>query len=395
MQLIFWCAAGLLTYTFVLFPAIVVARGLFRRRARYPLDFLPSVSVLVAAYNEENYLPDRINNLLELDYPADRLEIIVASDGSEDGTERVVRGFADRGVKLLSLPRGGKCAALNAASKVATGSVWVFTDANTVFARDAIRALVAPFSDPTVGGVAGDQIYERDNARSLSADGELAYWSFDRAMKVFQSRAGNVTSATGAIYAIRGELFQHVPPDVADDFQISTGIVAQGYQLKFSRNARAFEPVAVDAGAEYQRKVRVATQGLRGVLLRRELLNPLRFGFYSIQLFSHKVLRRLSAVPMLALLLASGLLWHRGGFFQLATIAQTTFYGLAVIGFVAKRSKIGTSKVFSMPFYFCMVHTAALVATCNVVRGARMPSWKPERYRPRTVAHADAEGFDL
>jgi len=395
MQLIFWCAAGLLIYTFVLFPAIIVARGLFRREADAAPGPLPMVSVLIAAHNEENYLSDRINNILDLDYPADRLEIIVASDGSEDATEDIARGFAERGVKLLSLPRGGKCAALNAAFEAAAGSVLVFTDANTVFAGDAVRALVAPLSDPEVGGVAGDQIYVRDDARSLTADGELAYWSFDRAMKELQSRAGNVTSATGAIYAIRRDLFEHVPLDVADDFQISTGVVAQGYKLKFARDAKAFEPVAVDAGVEYQRKVRVATQGLRGVVLRRELFNPLRFGFYSIQLFSHKVLRRLSAVPMLALLLAGGWLWRSGAVYQLAMLLQAAFYALAVIGFATRRSAIGTSKAFSIPFYFCMVHTAALVAALNVVRGARVPRWTPERYQPRPVAHMDAEGFDL
>ena len=376
---IFWAAVGLILYTYVFFPALVVARGRLFERPFEKSDHTPSVSVVIAAHNEEAHIGSRIENLLGQDYPLDRVEILVASDGSGDRTDAIASGYADRGVQLISGPRRGKGQTLNAAVAQATGDILVFSDANTHFRPDAVRRLVRPFSDRSVGGVVGNQIYTRDAHGSPTADGEMAYWDFDRMMKNAQSRAGSVTSATGAIYAIRRALYHPVPKYAMDDFVISSGVVAKGGRLVFAADAVALEPVAVAAEAEFSRKVRVITQGLYAVRVMRELLNPLRYGFYAHQLAWHKILRRFMVLPILAILVVSPWLWEHGLGYQGVVAGQVAFYGVAALGFALRRARPTRWKVPALAFYFCMVNAAALIAIANNFSGRHIGSWTPSR----------------
>lgn len=248
-----------------------------------------------------------------------------------------------------------------------------------MFAPDAIRSLVRPFADAGVGGVAGNQCYSSSGRVGAAGAGERFYWAYDRTLKRFQSRAGNATSATGAIYAIRRHLFRPVPEGMTDDFVTSTGVIAQGYRLVFAPDAIAYEPVAGNRGKEWGRKVRVITRGLRGVFYMRQLLNPFAYGFYSLQLFSHKVLRRLMAFSYLALLMTSPLLWRRSAIYRVATLGQLTFYSLGLLGLWQNGRSLGRSKIFTIPFYFCMVNAASLQAVWNVLRGHRIARWEPQR----------------
>jgi hypothetical protein len=167
---------------------------------------------------------------------------------------------------------------------------------------------------------------------------------------------------------------------VTDDFVTSTRVIAQGYRLVFAPDAVAHEPVAASSGMEFGRKVRVITRGLRAVLVMRELLNPFRFGFYALQLFSHKVLRRLVVFPLLILLVVSPLLWSEGLFYQAVTLLQVAFYGCAGLGMLlGSRTRSKLLKVFTIPFFFCMVNAASLIATLNVLRGYRIELWEPQR----------------
>jgi len=374
-RLLFWAGAATLAWTLVVFPAVVLLRGVFLRRPHREGPITPRVTIIVSAHNEVASIGAKLESLLALDYPSEQVEIVVASDGSDDGTNDLVATFADRGVRLLPLDRVGKAAALNTAVGQASGDILVFSDANSLFAADALRALVAPFADPEVGGVAGDQRY-------LPSDGmvgERSYWSFDRIMKTYESQAGHVISATGAIYAIRRSLFQPVPGDVTDDFVISTGVIEQGHRLVFAPSAVAFEPVSAASDVEFGRKVRIATRGFRSVLARRALLDPRIHGFYSLQLFSHKVLRRLMAIPLLAIALATAMLWHRGGIYQLAGLAQAGFYGLAGLGIALGDRPAGRHPLLSLPAFFTIVNWAALLAAVNVLRGRRIERWEPAR----------------
>jgi cellulose synthase/poly-beta-1,6-N-acetylglucosamine synthase-like glycosyltransferase len=378
MLAVFWSAVGLVVYTYVLFPLLQLARGLLRRRAPALADFTPHVSMVICAHNEAESIGEKIENVLSLDYPPEQLDVVIASDGSDDGTEEIVGRYAGRRVQLLSLPRQGKIPALNTAVRAAAGEILVFSDANSLYAPDAIRALLRPFADPRVGGVAGDQRYEDHADTSGESSGERTYWDFDRKLKEWQSRAGSVTSATGAIYAIRRALFSPVPSSVTDDFWVSTGVIDRGYRLVFAPNAIAYERPAASSGVEFQRKVRVITRGLRGVLLRRRLLNPFRHGFYALQLFSHKVLRRLVVLPLLVLLATTPWLWQAGPFYQAALVGQAGVYGLAAVAALLGPRR-ARSKLFTIPFFFCMVNLAALIAALNVARGRRIDSWQPTR----------------
>lgn len=376
---VFWGALALIAYTYLLFPVLLAIRGALWRRPVQAADIEPTVSMIIAAYNEADTIAAKIENLLALDYPPDRFEVVIASDGSDDGTVAVASRYADPRIKVLDLPRLGKAGALNEAVRASRGEILVFSDANSMYAPDAIRALVRPFADPTVGGVAGNQRYLAGKDAGQTGAGERSYWSFDRLLKRTQSRAGNTISATGAIYAIRRTLFKPVPEGVTDDFVTSTRVIAQGYRLVFAPDAVAYEPVAHRSDIEFGRKVRVITRGLRGVLVMRELLNPLRYGFYAIQLFTHKVLRRLMFVPLLALLATAPFLWDAGPFYRLALLGQLAFYGSALMGWLLRGTRLGRLKVFAIPFYFCVVYTAALIATWNVLRGQRITRWTPQR----------------
>jgi cellulose synthase/poly-beta-1,6-N-acetylglucosamine synthase-like glycosyltransferase len=380
MSLIFfWTAISLLVYTFVLFPALIIVRGLVFRKPYKRAESTPSVSLIVPAYNEEKCIEAKIQNILSLDYPGQKLEVLIASDGSTDHTDEIVRTYAGRGMKLLSLPRRGKQEALNDAASVAHGDILVFSDTNNIFATDAIRSLVSSFADPDVGGVAGNQIYLTDGVGGASSDGERSYWGFDQMLKYFQSEAGNVTSATGSIYAVRRSLFRNVPPGVPDDFFISTQVIAQGFRLVYAREAVCYEPVTESSNREFSRKSRIIMQGLYGMLVMRELLNPLRYGFYAIQIFSHKLLRRLMFLPLILLILVTPFLWNYGLFYQLTMLAQIGFYGLALLGLLFDGKVPGNIKTFTIPFFFCMTYIASLLATLNLLRGRRVFFWETER----------------
>ncbi|MGH3027046.1 MAG: glycosyltransferase family 2 protein [Gaiellaceae bacterium] len=390
-RLFFWSAAGLLAYTYVLFPLLVLLRAALRPRPYESREITPTVTLVISAHNEAASIGAKLENLLSLDYPDDRLEIVIASDGSDDGTDELVRGYAERGVRLVSLPRVGKAAALNAAVAEAGGEVLVFSDANSIYASDALRTLVKPFADPAVGGVAGDQQYlSRDDADAI-ASGEQRYWDLDRLLKAAESRAGSTISATGAIYAVRRSLFRSVPPGVTDDFFTSTEAIAQGYRLVFAADAVAYEPVAKTGEVEWGRKVRVMTRGLRAVLMRRELLDPRRHGFYAVQLLTHKLLRRTMVFPLALAAMSSPLLWRRGRIYRAATLAQAAVYGLGAGGLLLRDRPLGRRKAFMLPAFFCFVNAASLRAAWNVVRGHRIDRWEPQR--PPAAEREDAQSL--
>ena len=389
---LFWLLSAVIAWTYVGFPLVVLARGRWRRQPIQAGPGTPSVSVVIAAHNEAPVIRRRIENLLGLDYPADRLEVIVASDGSTDGTVAAASAVASDRARVLDLGRVGKADALNAAVATATGEILVFSDANSEFASDAIRQLTRPFADPMVGGVAGDQRYAVHDA--TNGAGERQYWDLDRRLKQAESAAGNVISATGAIYAIRRELFQPVAVGVTDDFFTSTAVIAQGRRLVFAEAAVAYEPVARDERAEFGRKVRVMTRGLRGVVVRRALLDPRRHGFYAVQLATHKLLRRVVVFPIIGLAIVSPTLWRRGSIYRLATLGQGVAYALAAAGLLLADRPIGRRRWLAIPAFFVWANVAAMQAVANLVRGRRIDRWDPNAARSETPSAAAPERPD-
>jgi len=387
---LFWSSLGILIYTYFIFPTITVLRGFLMKKPikqKVGTD-LPTVSLLIAAYNEADVIAAKLTNSLASDYPAAKMEVIVASDGSDDGTDQIVADYGGPQIHLLALERQGKNRAITRAAQAARGEILVFTDSDSMLEKDALRQLVTPFEDSQVGGVGGSYHYLRNGT---GGEGERTYWSFDRWLKILQSEAGNITGTTGHIYAIRRNLFVPVPPGVTDDAYISREVIRQQSRLVFAPNAIARGPIADPAG-EVRRKVRVTTRGLRCVWEQRYLLNPIVYGYYAIQLFSHKVLRRLMVFPILGLLLSSPWLWSQGFFYRWAMIGQLAFHSLAVVGYKKRDASIGRLKFFGFPYHLDMVNLATLAGVTKLLLGVRYDVWTVERANQDDLPFDRSEG---
>jgi cellulose synthase/poly-beta-1,6-N-acetylglucosamine synthase-like glycosyltransferase len=375
---LFWSSVAVVIYATLGWPLALALRALFPAPAPRPASTAwPRVSYLIVAHNERAQVDAKLANTDALDYPADRLEVIFASDGSDDGTDARVSELWRGAVggpqrRLLSLPRIGKNAAMNAAAEAATGEILVFSDADSHLAPDAIRRLVLPLTDPAIGAAGGDFRYS-----GSGGDGERAYWSVDRLWKRLECRAGSMTSATGQIYAIRTELFQPVPDGVTDDFFVSTGAVAAGRRLWFAEDAVATGPVGSSAPAEFRRKVRVTARGLASVWERRALLKPRRHGFFALQLFTHKVLRRALGLPVALAFASAVALAPIDPRYAAAAVAQALLHGAALAGWLLRDRTVG--RAFALPLYVDLVLIAGLLAILDVARGRRHRSWVPDR----------------
>jgi cellulose synthase/poly-beta-1,6-N-acetylglucosamine synthase-like glycosyltransferase len=383
VKIAFWGAAAAIAFTYVIAPIVIIVRGLLRPRPAQPAPIEPSVAVVIAARNEAARIGDRVDNLATLDYPPERLQVVIASDGSEDDTVAIARRRAadapQLDVAVLDLGRVGKAEALNAAITRTTAEVVVFSDANTAFAPDAIRQIVAWFADPEVGGVAGNQVYLPRSATIDDSHGERGYWDVDRILKRAESAAGSTISATGALYALRRELVPTVIGGVTDDFYVSTAVVAAGRRLVFAPDAVALEPPAPGSRLEYRRKARIMTRGLRGVAARSSLLDPRRHGFYSFQLLWHKVLRRVMVIPLIVIAVSSLALAGAGLVYRLVAVAQVAGYLLAAAGLASPRSRLGRTRTAALAAFFVMVNAASLEAIWNLLTNRRIDRWEPRR----------------
>jgi len=380
MSVLFWACVCYVLYVYALFPILVLLRGRLARRPYVCSELTPSVSIVIAARNEEASMGRRIENLLALDYPENRLDVVIASDGSDDRTDEIVRGYAGARVALVAPGRVGKPEALNAAVEAARGDVLVFSDANSVFRADAVRRLVAPLADPSVGGVAGNQVYLPPDVGDASVVGEQQYWDLDRALKRAESDAGSVSGATGAIYAIRRSVFTRLRRDVSnDDLLESLGVVAQGRRLVFEPEAVAYEHVAETTRVTFERRVRVMVGGFRCLWVMRGLMNPFRHGFFAVQLLTRKVLLRTMVIPLAALSIVAPFLWTHGLVYRLAVVGELEFYVLAVLGALLREAPTGKKRIFALPAYFCLVNIASAKALLQMARGERYERWEPAR----------------
>jgi hypothetical protein len=393
---LFWGSLAWLAWSFVGFPLVLAVWAVVApapKPARIDGEGAdgdaawPRVSYVIVVHNERAVILDKLENTARLRYPREKLEVIVASDGSDDGTDELVRSWAgDVPIRLISLERVGKNKALNEAVALASGEILAFSDADSMLEPGALEQLVAPFADPSVGGVGGDYHY---GALADEGRGERTYWNIDRLWKRLESRVGSMTSATGQIYAVRAEGFSPVPDGVTDDFFVSTGAQARGLRLWFAEEAVASGPVTDTVDAEFKRKVRLMTRGLGSVMARKALLDPRRSGFYGVQLATHKLLRRLCGVPVAVLLWATPWLWTWHPFYQLALIAQLGVHGLAALAWWGREGPLGRSKLLSLPLFFDMVNVAGVLALVGHLRGERHLGWVPHRAAPKPPTPAE------
>jgi cellulose synthase/poly-beta-1,6-N-acetylglucosamine synthase-like glycosyltransferase len=381
---VFWASLASVGYAYVGFPMVAVVRGLLRREERYDHTATPTVSVVIAAHNEGAVISSKLANILALDYPRDRLAVVVASDGSTDETAaRVLAAGSDR-VRLLDLPRRGKGPTLNDAVAASPGEILVFTDADVVTPPEAMRHLIAPFADPRVGAVAAEK---RDREHGDTGTARVS-WRARRTVRQMLSRGGSVSGAQGHLYALRRELYRPLPPDVVDDFAIPAQALLAGRRLAYAPGA-VVSPLpgafATDAPrtVQFRRRVRLTALWLRALWAVRELLNPLRHGFFAFQLLSHKLLRRLLFFPLVALVPASAALRHRDRFYRAAMVGQLAFHGVALLAAALPRRRGRAWRVLRAPYRFDVPHAAAAVAVARLTRGrgADDTAWTPQRAR--------------
>jgi cellulose synthase/poly-beta-1,6-N-acetylglucosamine synthase-like glycosyltransferase len=380
LELVFFSCLAICFYIYFGYPLLLAVIAAVRRREVRQQAITPSISVIIAAHNEEKIISEKLENTLGLDYPKDRLDIIVVSDGSTDRTEPMVTQYEEQGVRLLSLARCGKMQALNRGVASATGEILVFTDANAILEASALRQLAANFSDPEVGGVCGNQKYRQKQSGDCAGQGENLYWTYDKFIKRLESQVGSTIGADGSIYAIRRNLFIPIDdPAQADDFAVSARVVTQGYRLVFEPAAVSYEEPPASSEREFWRKVRVTNHSLRSLLDLSEALNPWRTGFYALELLSHKVLRYLVPLFLLMAFLANVILARASDFYQFLLLGQMLFYGSALMGYKLRHQSWGRIKFFYVPLYFCLANTAALLGILSLLKGERITLWQPQR----------------
>jgi cellulose synthase/poly-beta-1,6-N-acetylglucosamine synthase-like glycosyltransferase len=377
MAILFWTLTALVVYVYVGYPLLLALLGRIRSRpvARAPAE--PAVTLIISAFNEEDVIADKLRNSLSLDYPRERLQIMVISDASDDGTDAIVSSFAGEGVELLRMTdRGGKTLGLNSGVNKARGEIIVFSDANAMYARDVVRQLAANFADASVGAVVGESTYSTPQSESERSEG--LYWRYETAIKLLESRIGSVVGGDGAIYAIRRALYTPMRADALSDFVNPLQIVRAGHRCVYEPNARSSESAAEDFHREFRRKVRIVNRAWRALMSMPGLLNPFRHGFFAVEIFSHKLLRWLMPALLLGIFVSSLLLLASGPIYVVAFLGQVAFYALALLGH-SLRARSSMPALVSIPYYFTLVNVASALGILDAFRGRNYVTWSTAR----------------
>lgn len=382
-QIIFWSSTAALIYVYIGYPLLVYSVSRLRPRQIKKSFFEPSVTVLITAYNEERDIRAKLENTLLIEYERDKLEILVVSDCSTDRTDEIVKDYADRGVKLYrQTERLGKTMAQNAAVERATGEIILFSDATTDYAPDVLKQMLPNFADKSVGCVAGKLIYVDDSRSSVGA-GAKSYWNYETFLKESESRACSLIGASGCLYAVRKSNYRPLYAEACSDFLICTVFYEQGLRSVYEPNAVCTEETNRQTDKEFQMRVRVISQTFTDLWRNRRMLNPLRSGFFAVELVSHKLLRYSVPVFLMTLFVSSLALAFSSIVFALIFTLQTIFYLTAAAGWIMERNKKNAS-VFAIPLYFALTNLASLIGFYKFLSGERYARWEPIRDKQNT-----------
>lgn len=384
MTVIFWVSLLIIAYTYIGYPVLVYLLSLVFRRRVKKSDIYPKVSILISAYNEEKFIEAKIKSILELDYPQDKIEVLIGSDGSNDKTDSIVMKYitshqvtespshqkSSENIKLFRLQlREGKPSVLNSLAEQVKNEILVFTDARQRLEKSSLKELVANFSDDKVGSVSAELIFS--DADKNNAQGISLYWQYEKFIRLSESKLGSMLGATGAMYAIRKELFPALPKDlILDDVYIPLKSVEKGFRAIFEPKAIIFDSVSCDAEEEFQRKARTLTGNFQIFTLLKKLFNPF-VSPIAIQLFSHKFLR-LTMPFFLICLFVSNVFILDEGIPRAIFITQVIFYILAIMGLFTNTLK----KVTNVPKMFLVMNTAAVVGLYRFLFNKQSVAWK-------------------
>jgi biofilm PGA synthesis N-glycosyltransferase PgaC len=382
MKIFFWLSLFVVFYTFlgygILLYILVRIRRIFKGKRIPPSldqDF-PTLTLIIAAYNEESIIEEKISNTLGLSYPKEKLKLIFVTDGSTDRTPDLISTYGE--IKLMHKPeRSGKILAMHRAMHEVDSDVVVYTDANTFLNKDALLLIARHYADPTVGAVSGEKRVMQDAVSDATA-GEGFYWKYESALKKWDSELYSVVGAAGELFSVRHAVYTSVEPDtILDDFMISMRIAQQGYRIIYEPEAYASELSSENIQEELKRKVRIAAGGIQSILRLKKLLNPLHYPMLSFQYISHRVLRwTVTPFLMILALILNFVIVIQGGnwLYQLILFAQVFFYSLALAGWVLERRKIKVKALF-VPYYFCMMNYAVLAGIRRYYKGTQSAAW--------------------
>jgi cellulose synthase/poly-beta-1,6-N-acetylglucosamine synthase-like glycosyltransferase len=379
-KLAFFGSIAALVYVYAGYPLLVSLLSFVARKRVRKEDSgeQPSVTVLIAAYNEARNIGATIENKLELDYPPGKLRVFVVSDGSTDGTDDIVRGYESRGVRLKRQePRQGKTAGLNAAMGEIDSDVVVFSDANSIYEPDTVRKLVRNFSDPTVGYVTGKMIYHNPDGSGVG-DGCSTYMKYENFLRRMETETGSVVGVDGGVDAVRRSLYRPMRPDQLPDFVLPLTVVEQGYRVVYEEEAVLVEPVLKASGDEYKMRVRVSLRALWALKDMHHLLSFTKYGAFAWKLWSHKVLRYLCFLFLILCYASNLMLWREGAFYGLALVAQTAAYLVFVIQVATGRGE-RKSKLLYLINYFVLLNLASGVAFVKFLSGKKQVLWTPRK----------------
>lgn len=400
MTLIFWVCLFIVSYTFVgygllMFLLVRVKKVFVRKREAGPHQ-LPTCTVLIAAYNEEAYIREKIINTLALNFPADHLEILIVADGSSDNTVDIIREFPR--IKLLYEPdRKGKVHAVNRAMESVTSEVVVFTDANTYLNTDALQIICDHYRYPNVGGVAGEKRIFSEKTADASAAGESLYWKYESTLKRWDSDLNTAIGAAGELFSIRSSLFKPIPESIIlDDFVISMQIVQRGFRIVYEPDAYATETSSSSVHEELKRKIRIAAGGLQAIIILKNLMNVTRQPMVSFQYISHRVLRwSITPFLIILLLLINGVLVSTTDelLYEIIWYGQLIFYSFAFLGYILEKQKIKLKAAF-IPYYFCVMNYSVIAGIIKFLKNEQSAIWeKSERKQTTKIATVTEEQF--
>ncbi|MEA9355700.1 glycosyltransferase family 2 protein [Bacteriovorax sp. PP10] len=369
-------------YSYLGYPLTLFFFSLFSSHKVIKDDnYTPEVSLLIAAYNEEDTIADKIKNSLELDYPKDKMEIVIVSDGSTDRTDEIVKSFESSGIKLFRVEgRVGKTEARNQAVLAMRREIIVFSDATAVYEKDAIRKLVRNFADTSVGMVSGNLTYFEKGQSSMGLATKL-YWNYEKAIKKAQSKLYTLTGAVGCINAFRRRLYHVLPPNIIEDFTEPLMIVAQNYRIVYEEEAVSYERTTQKPSQEFKMRVRVIRGGMKGFIYAFRKLNFKEHRLVLFQLFGHKVLRWLMPVFLILLFIVNLLsfIFNHNMAADFLMMAQFICYAIALVGMMWKPPGI-IGKVFSIPAYFVIINAASLKALLLTLTTDLEATWETNVY---------------
>lgn len=387
VKILFWFLLFIVFYAYigygiVLYVLVKLKRITAGTKSALPdADYEPEVTLFIAAYNEKDFVAEKIKNSRELDYPAGKLHMVWVTDGSDDGTPDELKKY--EGVTVHHMPqRNGKIGAMNRGMQFVKTPVVVFCDANTMLGRESIRRIVKLFSNPKVGCVSGEKrIFSKDKDAAAGA-GEGLYWKYESTLKKWDAELYSVVGAAGELFAIRTQLYQEVERDtLLDDFIISLRVAQQGYTIQYDPEAYAIESASANVKEELKRKIRISAGGIQSVIRLKSLLNVFKFGTLSFQYISHRVLRWTLAPLALLLLLPAGfaLAFSEGildfGPYSLLFWLQILFYISALLGWYLENKSIKV-KVLFVPYYFFIMNLSVFLGFKRYLKGSQSVNWE-------------------